>query len=117
MTYHQTDPMVSSKDVDGTKVFSLTGEHIGDVDHLLIDKQSGHIAYAIMTFGGFLGLGESEYAIPWKKLNYDTDKKGYLTDITKDQLEGAPERTKDWSTNNTWRDSTYLHYGVPPYWM
>ena len=117
MTLHQSDPMVSSKDVNGTKVFSPTGEHIGDIDHLVIDKKSGTIAYAVMHFGGFLGMGEHEYSIPWQKLLYSKDLQGYVTDITKEQLVGAPERTAEWYADDEWRDRTYLYYGVPPYWI
>jgi sporulation protein YlmC with PRC-barrel domain len=117
MTFHQANPMVSSHDVTGTKVFSPNGEHIGDIDHLVIDKKSGTIAYAVMHFGGFLGLGEQEYSIPWKKLDYNTEKEGFVTDITKEQLEGAPERSDNWYADEKWRERTYLHYGVPPYWI
>ena len=108
---------ISSADVNGTRVFSPGGEELGSIDHLVIDKRSGVISYAVMGFGGFLGLGEDHHPIPWKKLHYDTRLGGYVTDITKAQLEGAPARPDDWRDNRDWSASTYGYYGVPPYWL
>ncbi|MFT4151026.1 MAG: PRC-barrel domain-containing protein [Paracoccaceae bacterium] len=109
--------MVSSADVNGTDVYSPSGDHLGKVDHLMIDKQSGNIAYAVMTFGGFLGLGASEHPVPWKKLRYDVNLGGYVTDITKDQLEGAPERSDRWYEDRDYARRSYEYYGIAPYWM
>ena len=111
------NPMVSSVDVNGTDVFSPAGDHLGKIDSLMIDKASGNIAYAIMTFGGFLGLGASEHPLPWKKLRYDTNLGGYVTDITKDQLKGAPERSDDWLRDRDYARRSYEYYGVAPYWL
>ncbi len=108
---------ITSKDVNGTAVFSPAGEKLGSIDHLVIDKRSGNIAYAVMGFGGFLGMGEDHHPIPWKKLRYDVNLGGYVTDITKAQLEGAPRRPADWRDNRDWAASTYGYYGVAPYWM
>ena len=77
-------------------------EKIGHIDHLMIDKQSGHVAYAVMNFGGFLGMGEEAHPVPWNALRYDTDRGGYVTGDHKEQLEGAPSRSDDW------RDDTRL---------
>jgi hypothetical protein len=82
--------LIGSDRVEGTKVFDPAGKHIGAIKRLVIDKVSGRVAYAVASFGGFLGMGSQEYAIPWNKLTYDTGKHGYVTDITKEQLEGAP---------------------------
>ena len=109
--------MVSSADVNGTDVYSPLGDHLGKVDHLMIDKVSGNISYAVMSFGGFLGLGASEHPLPWKKLRYDTALGGYVTDITKAQLEGAPPRPSDWQGNREYERRAYDYYGVPPYWL
>ncbi|PWK52758.1 PRC-barrel domain-containing protein [Silicimonas algicola] len=112
-----TSNMVSSADVNGTEVYGRDGVHIGSIDHLMIDKQSGNVAYAVMGFGGFLGLGEEHYPIPWNKLHYDTAKQGFVTDITADQVEGAPARTDDWHRDRDWERRTYDYYGVAPYWI
>lgn len=110
-------PLVSSRDVSGTKVYNPGGDHVGDIDHLMIDKESGKVAYAVMGFGGLFGLGEDYYPIPWDALDYSTAKGGFVTDITKEQLQGAPARSDDWHRNREWEKSTFDHYGVPYYWI
>jgi hypothetical protein len=85
----------------------------------MIEKLSGTVAYAVMSFGGFLGLGEEEHTVPWNKLTYDTSLGGYRTDITEEQLRGAPTlyRDRDYGWNDRRRE-TELHdyYGAPYYW-
>lgn len=108
---------ISSTDVNGTTVYSPSGEHLGHIDHLMIDKQSGNVAYAVMGFGGFLGLGEAHHPVPWRKLSYDLSLNGYVTDITKEQLEGAPARPEHWEDDRNWATSFYGYYGVAPYWI
>ena len=109
--------MVSSRDVNGTEVYSRSGDHLGEIDHLMIDKQSGQIAYAVMTFGGFLGIGEGTHPVPWKKLSYDTSFGGFVTDITQEQLTGAPSMTDSWFDDPDYRERSYTYYGVSPYWI
>ncbi|WP_241427623.1 PRC-barrel domain-containing protein [Fertoeibacter niger] len=111
------NPMVSSGDVNGARVYSPTGDHLGNVDHLMIDKQSGRVAYAVMSFGGFLGIGADHTPLPWGKLRYDVQLDGYVTDITKEQLEAAPAVPEDWQRDRTWGQTAHDHYGVAPYWM
>ncbi|WP_435167295.1 PRC-barrel domain-containing protein [Falsirhodobacter sp. 1013] len=108
---------ISSRDVNGTAVYSPTGDHLGQIDHLMIDKKSGTVAYAVLGFGGFLGLGEGHHPVPWQKLRYDTERNGFITDLTKDQLEGAPARTDGWQDNRDWATTFYGYYGVAPYWI
>lgn len=109
--------MVSSADVNGTEVYSPTGDHLGEINHLMIDKQSGQIAYAVMRFGGFLGIGAAEHPVPWKKLRYDTGMGGFVTDITHEQLTGAPSWTESWFDDPDYRRRSYDYYGVSPYWL
>jgi sporulation protein YlmC with PRC-barrel domain len=109
--------MVSSREVNGTEVYSPTGDHLGQIDHLMIDKQSGQIAYAVMSFGGFLGIGEGEHPVPWKKLTYDTDLGGFVTDITQEQLTGAPAWGDNWYDDRDYQRRNYDYYGVAPYWV
>ena len=116
MTQTHHDPMVSSQDVTGTSVYSATGEHVGDVHHLLIDKKSGQVAYVMMSFGGFLGMGKEEYPIPWKSLRYDANRKGFVTEISRDKLQGAPRPTGDWRADRDWHARNYHYYGISPYW-
>ena len=108
--------LVSSHDVNGTAVYSPEREHLGHIDHVMIDKTSGNIGYAVMAFGGFLGLGESHVPVPWKTLRYDTGVGGYVTDLTPEQLRAAPEAPQDWASNENWRQRSYDYYGLPYYW-
>jgi len=110
--------LVSSENVEGTNVYSATNsEKIGAINHLMIDKRSGRVAYAVMTFGGFLGLGENEYPVPWNALKYDTNLEGFVTGITADQLKNAPTLTDDQNWNDrAWETKLHQHYGTPTYW-
>ncbi len=82
--------VISSDKVEGTTVYNGSGEKLGSIDDLMIDKRSGHIRYAVLEFGGFLGIGTDRYPIPWTVLRYDTDKEGYVIPLDKGKLENAP---------------------------
>ena len=69
---NETNRLISSEKVDGTAVYNGDGQHLGAVHHLMIDKFSGHVEYAVMSFGGFLGIGESYHPLPWRTLTYNT---------------------------------------------
>jgi hypothetical protein len=73
-----------------TPVFDRAGEQLGTVYNVMIDKVSGQVAYVVMSFGGFLGMGESHHPLPWRSLTYDRRLAGYVIDIDKDRLAGAP---------------------------
>ena len=111
--------LIESDRVEGTEVYGADREHIGSIKRLMIDKQSGQVAYAEMSFGGFLGMGEDSYTIPWGKLTYDTDLGGYKTHISSDQLKGAPDfyrnESYQWGNRDQERD-LHSYYGVSPYW-
>ena len=89
-TAHPNHRCISSEDVQGTEVYGPDGKNIGEIDHLIIDKISGRVGYAVMSFGGFLGLGHSHYPIPWGALSYDKSLGGFRTNITEGQLETHP---------------------------
>ena len=115
----ETHDLIASDKVEGTKVYDPAGEHIGSIERILVEKRSGKVSYAVLSFGGFLGIGSDHYPLPWTKLNYDEDLGGYRVDVTKAQLEGAPkyERENDeyWTEENGRR--VYDYYGVTPYWI
>ena len=115
-TAHPNHQLISSGDVEGTNVYDMKGSKIGEIDHLMIDKISGRVTYAVMSFGGFLGLGHSHYPIPWGALKYDTKLDGYITGITEQQLKDAPAFSDDSWSNRNWETKTYQHYNVRPYW-
>ena len=82
---------ISSDDVEGTAVYDPAGEKLGSINNLMIDKVSGQVVYAVMEFGGFLGMGADRYPIPWDLLKYDTNKGGYMVPLDKDRLKNAPK--------------------------
>jgi PRC-barrel domain len=112
-------PLIESDRVEGTTVYDPQGNNIGSIKRLMIEKVSGKVAYAVMSFGSFLGVGGDEHTIPWNKLDYDTSLGGYRTDITQDQLQGAPafsrNRETDWSDRDRERE-LHDYWRVPPYW-
>ena len=93
----ETSRLIASDKVEGTAVYNRKGERLGDVHNLMIDKYSGQVAYAVMSFGGFLGIGESYHPLPWKVLDYDTTRGGYVVDLDKEKLSGAPSFSRDQS--------------------
>lgn len=114
-------PLIESDRVEGTKVFDPTGKKIGTIKRLMIDKLTGRVVYAVMSFGGFLGLGENQYTIPWSKLTYDERLGGYRTDITEEQLRQAPEFSRNRENELTDRDrdreiELHDYYRVEYYW-
>ncbi len=115
-TVHPNHQLISSEDVEGTSVYSPRGEKIGEIDHLMIDKLSGKVTYAVMSFGGFLGMGHSHYPIPWNALKYDTGVDGFVTGVTEEQLRDAPAFSDDSWQDRDWERRVYSHYNVPPYW-
>jgi sporulation protein YlmC with PRC-barrel domain len=112
-------PLIESDRVEGTTVYDPQGNDIGSIKRLMIDKLSGRVAYAVMSFGGFLGMSSEKHTIPWSKLTYDTNLGGYRTDITEEQLRGAPafSRDRDWGWNDRNREQElHDHYRAPYYW-
>ena len=115
----ETAQLIGSDKVEGTNVYSPDGEKIGKIERVMIDKISGDVAYAVLSFGGFLGIGDDHYPIPWSKLTYDETLDGYRTDIEKSRLEDAPRyRAGEYDSFDRERErGIYTYYGVPPYWI
>jgi len=87
---YETHAVISSDKVEGTSVYSTSGDKLGSIDNLMIDKLSGRVRYAVLEFGGFLGIGTDRYPLPWNMLKYDTVKDGYVVALDKARLEKAP---------------------------
>jgi len=115
-TAHHNHNFISSGDVQGTVVYGKAGAKVGEIDHLIIDKTSGRVAYAVMSFGGFMGLNHNHYPIPWGALDYDTSLQGFRTNITEQMLKDAPEFSDDSWQDRTWEMQWHKHYRVPNYW-
>ena len=118
---HTTSPhaLIASDRVEGTPVRRSNGEKIGTVERLMIDKVSGKVAYAVMSFGGFLGLGEDHHTIPWSALTYNTTLDAYEVNLTDDQLRDGPRRSgegRDPSFDRDWEEHVHRYYNATPYW-
>lgn len=110
--------LIASDRVRGTEVYNGAGEKLGSIDSILIDKVSGQVSYVVMSFGGFLGIGEKFHPLPWDVLTYDTQVEGYRVDLDRSQLEGAPSYARedvdnfDYGSNGGSIDSYYGQQGV-----
>ncbi|MBN9022158.1 MAG: PRC-barrel domain-containing protein [Rhizobiales bacterium] len=117
----ETHDLIASDKVEGTNVYRSNGEKVGHIERVMLDKRSGKAAYAVMNFGGFLGLGEDSYPLPWSVLTYNTELGGYEVNVTDEQLQGAPKYARDeawWDRPDANRDSAiYGYWGAPPYWL
>jgi hypothetical protein len=111
----ETYDLIGSDKVEGTNVYGAKDEKIGSIERVMINKRSGKVAYAVLGFGGFLGVGEDHYPIPWSTLTYDTRLGGYRTNISEQQLEGAPKYEGDeWDWQDPERGrKVYDYYGQP----
>jgi hypothetical protein len=118
-TTNPSGRLVAAKQVQGTTVYSTALEKLGTVEDVMIDKAAGRIAYAVLSFGGFLGIGDHYYPLPWEKLSYNTEMDGYIVDIDREMLEGAPSytdaATASWN-DDSWGRGIYTYYGVHPFW-
>jgi hypothetical protein len=109
--------IIAADKVEGTSVYNRAGEKIGTVDHIMIDKRRGNVCYAVMSFGGFLGMGESYHPLPWAKLDYDKSKGGFVVDLDRRQLESAPHyKESDFAWTPDYGRQVDHYYNVPTSW-
>jgi hypothetical protein len=115
----ETSTLISSDKVEGTAVYNREGEKLGSIHTLMVDKVSGKVAYAVMSFGGFLGIGDRYYPLPWDVLTYDTSQGGYVVDRDQSMLEGAPtygpSETPNWGDPG-WNQQVHDYYGARRWW-
>ena len=114
----ETTSLIASDKVEGTAVYGADQRKIGSLERVMIDKISGKVAYAVLSFGGFLGMGEDFYPMPWSTLKYDTNLGGYLVNLTKDQLDSAPKfnESRGWNWNRENDRQVHDYYRARPYW-
>lgn len=110
---------IRASTVIGTSVHDSSGRKIGEIEDVMLDKLSSNIMFAVVSFGGFLGIAEKFHPIPWSSLNYDKSKDSYVVNFTKEQLEAAPagsieELTRD--DGQDYRNRAYDYYKAPRYW-
>jgi len=122
---NQSDPdkryqrVLSASTLTGDSVRNSAGDDLGKVDQIMIDIPSGRVAYAVLSFGGFLHMGNKLFAVPWDALKVDEDRKCFILDEDKSKLESAPGFDKDnWPdmADQTWGTKIYSYYGRTPYW-
>jgi PRC-barrel domain len=114
----ETVSLIGSDKVESTPVYGADDQKIGTVQRVMIDKVSGKVAYAVISFGGFMGIGEDYYPMPWPNLKYDTRLGGYRVGVTEDQLKGAPKynQYKDWDWSDRANDRRVYDYYNTPLW-
>jgi len=114
------EPKVLAADtVVGDQVVNLQNENLGKIEHLMIDLESGRVAYAVLSFGGFLGMGDKLFAIPWSALALDPDDHKFILNVDKELLKAAPGFDKDHWPNMAdyaWRSKVFTYYSAKPYW-
>lgn len=115
----ETPELIAADKAQGTTVYNTKGEKLGTVERLMIHKITGKVAYAAMSFGGFLGIGDRHHPLPWAVLRYDTDKGGYVVNLDKKTLEGAPTigaSDTDFNWNDpVWNRRVHDYYKTPLY--
>ena len=110
---------IRARKVLGTSVVDTSGNKIGEIEDIVLDKQSNNIMFAVVSFGGFLGMGDKYHPLPWSMLDYDPEENAYVVSVTKEQLQAAPADSVAALTNNdghAYRDSAYTYYDTPRYW-
>ena len=110
----ETVSLIGSDKVQGTAVYGADGEKIGSIERVMIEKISGRVSYAVLSFGGFLGIGDDYYPLPWPSLKYNVDLGGYQTLVPIEKIKGAPKYARsgswDWERDHGVDD----YYGVIP---
>lgn len=115
----ESPQLIAAGKVAGTPVCNRAGEHLGTIEDLMLEKRSGRVAYAVMRFGGFLGIGERYHPLPWSVLDYDPALGGYVVELDRDRLEGAPHfaahEMPDWSSRD-WGRQVDDYWGARSIW-
>jgi hypothetical protein len=111
--------LIASDRIEGTAVRRPNGDRIGHIERLMIDKISGKVSYAVLSFGGFLGIGANLVPLPWARMAFNRKLDAYQLDITDEELQRAPSfldnQDFDWGDRSLEED-VHRYYGVPPYW-
>jgi len=122
-SYFENDgpgPRIMAADtLQGDKVANAAGEELGAIKHIMIDVPSGRVAYAVLSFGGILGMGSKLFAVPWHALQLDPENHRFVLDVDKERLENAPGFDKDhWPSmaDQSWANEIHEYYGSSPCW-
>lgn len=110
---------VKASSIIGSGVVNLNGDNLGDIKEIVIDPNTGKVAYAVVSFGGFLSMGEKLFAIPFSSFKYDPAENEYVLDISRDRMEAAPGFGADhWPSmsDEKWNRDVYKYYERTPFW-
>lgn len=115
----ETVQLIAADKVEGTRVYNAQGQNLGSIERVMIDKITGRVAYVVVSFGGFLGIGDRHHPLPWALLRYDTDKAGYVVELDEKMLRAAPtiavaDKHFDWSDDD-WNRRVHDYYMTPLY--
>jgi hypothetical protein len=111
--------LISSRRVEGTPVFNADEKKLGTIHSVMLEKRTGKVAYAVLSIGGFLGIGSHVHPVPWDVLRYDVDLSGFVVNLTREQLQGAPTMRLDEADRPRGRDydeEVSGYYGKLPWW-
>ena len=112
--------VVLASKIIGEAVVNRQDENLGKIDELVIDAREGRLAYAVLSFGGFMGMGNKLFAMPWRAFEFSNTENKLILNVDKEMLKTAPGFDKDakWPdfADRTWGDGVYKHYGLEPYW-
>jgi hypothetical protein len=111
--------VLAADTLTGDRVVNRQKQDLGIIEHLMIDVEKGRVAYAVLSFGGFLGMGDKLFAIPWNALTVDTGERQFVLDVEKKLLDHAPGFDKDHWPNmadRAWGAEVATYYGAKPYW-
>jgi sporulation protein YlmC with PRC-barrel domain len=111
--------VLSADSLQGTQVRNPQGDDLGKIEAIMLDQPNGKVAYAVLSFGGFMGMGDKLFAIPWKAISLDREHENAILDVQPEVLENAPGFDKDhWPdfADPTWGESIHAHYNSTPYW-
>jgi sporulation protein YlmC with PRC-barrel domain len=121
VTTVETHPNVlSTSAIIGDSVVNRTGESLGKIEELMLDLEKGRVAYAVLSFGGVLGMGEKLFAIPFEALKLDATREHFTLDVDKDKMRNAPgfdKKNPPMASDRTWGAEVYKFYGYKPYWQ
>ena len=112
--------VVSTSTIIGDSVVNRAGENLGKIEEIMLDLEKGRVAYAVLSFGGFLGMGEKLFAVPFEALKLDGSREHFMLDVDKDKLRNAPGFDKNnppKAADRTWGAEVYKFYGYTPYWQ
>jgi len=119
LTVTQRPQVLSADTLKNEKVINAAGENLGNIQDYMIDLETGRIAYCVLSFGGFLGMGDKLFAVPWEAMTLDTDRHCFILDVPQERLKQAPGFDKDhWpgTSDREFQSSVYKFYNVRAYW-